>query len=224
VEKNHTHHKERLRKRYEETGLDGFHDYEVLELILSYSLIYKDTKPLAKELIAEFGSLIGVLNAPVEKLSQVKGVTRRTAVMIKLFRDTMTFALSDKIMTENWLSSCNDVYNYLKHYYKGKQNEEFKVIYLNSRNYIISEETLFRGTVNEAKIYVRNLLQNVIKTGAASIIIAHNHPGGTLKASEEDILITEKIKKVLKYINVNVLDHLIIGDNDYISLASERKI
>lgn len=224
MENNYKDHKKRLRKRYEENGLDGFHDYEVLELILSYSLSRIDTKPIAKKLINEFGSLIGVLNAPVEKLITVDGISSRTAVMIKLYRDTMTYALSDKIMSENCITSCNDVYNYLKHYYKGIQNEEFKVIYLNSRNYIIDEETLFRGTVNEAKIYVRTLLQNVMKTGATAIIIAHNHPGGTLKASEEDILITEKIKKILKFIDVNVLDHIIIGDNDYISLASERKI
>jgi len=217
-------HKERLRSRYCVDGLEGFHNYEVLELILSYSLVRRDTKQLAKRLIEEFGSLIGVLNAPVEKLIAQKDISERTAVLLKLFRDTMTYALSEKIVKEKWITSCQDVYEYLKQYYKGKKNEEFKVIYLNSRHIIIDEETLFRGTVNEAKIYIRTLLESVIKTGAAAVIIVHNHPGGTLKATEDDLLITEKIKKVLRYIDVNVLDHIIIGDNDYISLASEKRI
>ncbi|MBW6516603.1 MAG: DNA repair protein RadC [Candidatus Cloacimonetes bacterium] len=217
-------HKERLRIRYCQDGLAGFHNYEVLELILSYSLIQKDTKQIAKELINEFGSLIGVINAPVEKLIKIEGLGERTVVLLKLFRDTMTYALRENITKQICITSCHDVYNYLKHYYKGKQNEEFKVLYLNSRNYIITEETLFRGTVNEAKIYIRTLLQNVIKNGATAIIVVHNHPGGTLKASEEDIMITEKIKKVLTFIDVKVLDHIIVGDNDYISLANERMI
>lgn len=217
-------HKKRLRARYEKNGLDGFHDYEVLELILSYSLVMRDTKELAKELIKRFGSLIGVLNASNDELAKFEGLGSRTAIMIKLFRDTMTFALSDKIMKEEWITSCQDVYEYMKTYYKGMRNEEFKVIYLNSRHYIIDEETLFRGTNNEAKIYIRNLIEQVIKKGAAAIIIVHNHPGGTLKASEEDIMITQKIKKVLGYINVNLLDHIVVGDNDYISLASEKRI
>jgi len=136
----------------------------------------------------------------------------------------MTYALREKMIKEQCITSCHDVYNYLKQYYKGKQNEEFKVIFLNSRNYIIAEETLFRGTVNEAKIYIRTLIQSVVKTGATAIIVVHNHPGGTLKASEEDLHITEKIKKVLGFIDVKVLDHIIIGDNDYLSLASERMI
>ena len=217
-------HRQRLRNRYIKNGLDGFHDYEVLELILSYTIHMRDTKDKAKELIGKFGSLIGVLNASVDELVDVQGINDRTAVHIKLFRDTMTFALSDKITKQHWVTSCQDVYEYMKTYYKGMRNEEFKVIYLNSRHMIIDEETLFRGTNNEAKIYIRNLIEQVIKKGAAAIIIVHNHPGGTLKASEEDILITRKIKKVLGYISVNLLDHIIVGDNDYISLASEKKI
>lgn len=224
MENSNKQHKERLRKRYTQDGLNGFHDYEVLELLLSYSLVQKDTKDLAKDLIKKFGSLIGVLNSSVEELSGFPGLSQRTSVMLKLFRDTMSYALSDKIMSEEWITSCQDVYNYMKVYYKGRRNEEFKVIYLNSRHYIIDEETLFWGTNNEAKIYVRNLIEQVIKKGAAAIIIVHNHPGGTLKASEEDIMITQKIKKILNYINVSLLDHIIVGDNDYISLASEKKI
>jgi len=156
MENSLNNHRERLRQRYINDGLNGFHNYEVLELMLSYSIVRQDTKALAKSLLNTFGNLMNVLNASVEELSQVKGISDRSAVLLKLFRDAPNFYLREVLTDRVQISSCYDVYEYLKQCYKGLKNEEFKAIYLNSRNIIIREETLFHGTVNEAKIYIRN--------------------------------------------------------------------
>jgi len=145
-------HKKRLRERFHKNNLDGFHNYEVLELILSYSIIRKDTKALAKSLINHFGSLSAVINAPINLLAQIEGIGERTASLIKLFREVGNFHLRESIIKNDAIKCSEDVYAYLKFYYKGLKNEEFKILYLNSRNIILFEETLFIGTINEARI------------------------------------------------------------------------
>ncbi|MCD4650353.1 MAG: JAB domain-containing protein, partial [Candidatus Cloacimonetes bacterium] len=126
------------------------------------------------------------------------------------------------ILSQNYITNCKDVYNYLKTYYKGMKNEEFKVLYLNTKNIILYEESLFTGTVNEAKVYIRKIIEQTIRFSACAIIIVHNHPSGNLKPSQDDILITERIKQALSLIEVKLLDHIIVGDNDYFTFVGEH--
>ena len=219
MEKDYLNHKKRLRERYLKDGLDGFQEYELLELILSYSLIRKDTKPLAKKLISHFGSLIRVLNAPVDQLIQFDGLSTHTAVLIKLFRDAHPYILKAQVFDKN-LSFCSsdDVYHYFKAYFKGKENEEMHIIHLNSQNLVLEIEKHAEGTVSKSAVFPRTLIQSVIRTGASGVILVHNHPGGSLIASPEDHSFTKSIKELLPKIDARLLDHLIIGDNDYCSL------
>jgi DNA repair protein RadC len=216
------HHRERLRERYLRNGLDGFHPYEVLELILAYAIPRRDTKPLAKELIRRFGSLTEVLNAPVEVLCEVKGMGERTALLLKLLRDTAAYHLRENLPGKSAIRNSRDIYEYLCAYYKGLKHEEFKVIYLDAQNTVLFEETLFTGTNNESKVYIRKVVERVMQTHAASVVIVHNHPSGRLEPSREDIGVTLKLRSALELIEVHLLDHVIVGDNDYLSFVAEK--
>lgn len=215
-------HKERLRKRYQEEGLDGFHDYEVLELILSFSLVQSDTKRIAKKLIERFGSITDVMNASINELTEIKGMGTRTAVLLKVVKDSAAFMMKDKIIKRYYVKSSADVMEYLKHFYRGDKIETFLVIYLNSRNMIISTEPLYQGTTFEARVYIRTVVEKCIKKGASALIIVHNHPSGSKEISAEDMKLTRRVKEILKIIDVRLLDHIIVADKECISLADNK--
>jgi DNA repair protein RadC len=211
-------HKKRIRERYRKDGLNGFHSYEVLELILSYSLVRKDTKRIAKDLIEKFGSLTDVFNAPFRVLKEVEGVGERTAVLLKLFKDTGDFHLKENIIGSKKISSPRDVYDYLNFHYKGKFKEEFIVIYLDTAHKVIDITPLFTGTIDKSAVYIRELIKEVLDLKSAALILAHNHPSGNINPSEGDIRVSKKIKKALSYIDVELIDHVICGDGNFYSL------
>lgn len=215
-------HKFRLRQRFLRNGLEGFHNYEVLELLLSYTIIRKDTKLIAKKLLDKFGTVTEVINAPQELLLEVKGLGERSVTLLKLFKSFNNYHLKERILDSNYISCSNHVFTYLKHYFKGLKTEQFKVLYLNNKNNIIYEETLAKGTTNEAKIYIKTLMEKIILLKASAIIIAHNHPTGSLEPSKPDINLTKRLEKALKYIEIRLLDHLIIGDNEYFSFKDNN--
>lgn len=224
MEKHYLKHKQRLRERFIKEGLDGFHDYEVLELLLNYSLVRKDTKTIAKKLIEHFGSISDVMNAPVNELTKIEGVSGRTAVLLKMVKQSSVYMMKDKILRRYYVKSSQDVFSYLKYYYKGEKVETFLIIYLNTKNMIIGVEPLFRGTVNEAKVYMRTIVERSLQNGASAIIAVHNHPSGSPDFSQEDIRLTRKLKEALKLINVRLLDHIIIADNEMISMNDNKLI
>jgi len=222
MEKHYLKHKHRLRQRYIDESLSGFHDYEVLELLLSYSLSRQDTKPIAKKLIEHFGSISQVMNASVEELCRIEGVSERTAVLLKIIKDSSAYMIKDKILKTYFVRSSEDVINYLKHQYKGQKTESFIVFYLNSKNMIIKVEELFKGTVNEAKIYFRTLITHILNYNASAIIVSHNHPSGNPEISPDDIKSTRKLKELLVSIDVILLDHIVCGGIDYISMNDQK--
>ena len=214
-------HKKRLRERFIKSNLDGFHDYEVLELMLSYSLIRKDTKQTAKKLIQKFKSLTAVINAPVELLSEVDGIGQRTAVYLKLFKEVGKYYLKEFCEESFSISSPESLYDYLKYKYKGIKNESFMIAFLDNRNKIIEVEELFEGTINQAHVYIREIVRKIILYSAKNIILIHNHPSGVLIPSKNDINLTSKISISLDYLDVKVLDHLIIGNNEFLSFKTK---
>ena len=218
----HENHKQRLRQRYARNGLAGFHDYEVLELVLAYAQVRRDTKPLAKRLIERFGSLTAVMTAPVSLLMEVDGMGERTAVLLKLLRDVGEFYMRERILGQNIITGSSDVHEYLKRFAKGLLHEEFKVLYLNSQNIILDEETLATGTVNEAKVYPRTICEHALLRHATAVIVAHNHPGGSLKPSQGDIAITHQLRAALNLLNITLLDHIVVTGEGYFSFSSEK--
>ena len=217
MKKNYFGHIQRIKNKYKKSGIDGWQDYEVLELVLSYAILRKDTKPIAKELIKRFKTLNGVLDADIKDLNLMNGISDHTALFLKLLKDITILYLKKDLHKKDLLSSSEVVFDYLKGSLKGSVNEEFRSLFLNSRNQLIESETLQIGTVNKSVVYPRKIVERALHHHAVGVIIAHNHPAGTLEPSKEDCLVTKVIKDSLKTVDIKLLDHIIIGGNDYFS-------
>jgi DNA repair protein RadC len=210
-------HRQRLRERFMQYGTDGFHDYEILELMLFYVYPRKDTKKIAKQVLSAFkNNLHDIFSAEPENLIRA-GLSQTAAILISSLKKIFIYQQKKKIAGSDFIKSSTDVYDYLKYYYKNSKYEEFYVIFLNTANCIIKTECLFSGTTNESRIYIRNIVESCLNCHASQIIIAHNHPSGNLKASDSDLDITVKIRQALSYLEIKLLDHLIIGDDDFMS-------
>lgn len=215
-------HRQRIKEKYEKSGLEGCLDYEVLELVLSYAIPRKDTKPIAKELLARFKSLNAVLDADAKDLETIKGISRHSALFLRLLKDISVLYLEQGIHSRDLLSSPEVVCDYLKVALKGLANEEFKMLFLDNRNQLLAMETLKAGTVNRSVVFPRKVIERALYHHAVGIIIAHNHPAGTLEPSVEDQEVTRMISNALKIVDIKLLDHIIIGGNEYYSFKENR--
>lgn len=215
-------HRQRIKEKYEKSGISGWLDYEILELALSYAIPRKDTKPIAKALLSRFKTINGVLDSDKKELRTITGVSDHTALFLSLLKDITILYLENGLYNKDLLSSPQVVYNYLKASLKGTVDEEFKVLFLDNRNQLITIETLNTGTVNQSVVYPRKVAERALYNHAVSVIIAHNHPAGTLEPSLEDCTITNFIKDALKTVDITLLDHIIIGNNDYFSFKKNN--
>ena len=221
MKQNYFGHRQRIKDKYKKSGIDSWQDYEILELALSYAILRKDTKPIAKELIKRFKTLNGVLDADNKELGRVVGISDHTALFLKLLKDITILYLKKDLHKKDLLSSSEVVFDYLKGSLKGSVDEEFRSLFLNSRNQLIESETLQIGTVNKSVVYPRKIVERALHHHAVGVIIAHNHPAGTLEPSKEDCLVTKVIKDALKTVDIKLLDHIIIGGNDYFSFSKK---
>ena len=210
-------HRQRIKDKYKKSGINGWLDYEVLELALSYAIARKDTKPVAKELITRFKTINGVLDADSKELTSISGISDHTTLFLKLLKDIAILYLENGLHSKDLLSSSEAVFNYLKASLKGCSDEEFRSLFLDSNNQLIASETLQTGTVNRSAVYPRKIVERALHHHAVGVIVAHNHPGGTLKPSKEDITITNAIRDALKTVDIKLLDHIVIGGNGYFS-------
>jgi DNA repair protein RadC len=210
-------HRQRIKDKYKKSGVEGWLDYEVLELVLSYAIARKDTKPIAKELMTRFKTINGVLDADSKELKSISGISEHTTLFLKLLKDIAVLYLENGLHSKDLLSSPQLIFDYLKASLKGCVDEEFKTLFLNGRNQLIAVETLQVGTVNRSVVYPRKLVERSLYHHAVGVIIAHNHPAGTLTPSKEDCAVTKSIKEALKTVEISLLDHIIIGGNDYFS-------
>ena len=211
-------HRSRLLDRFSKNGLPALHDHEILELILTYAIPRRDTKPMAKELLKRYKSINGVMNAPVAELESIKGIGRRSALIFPLLRDTMAYCLKEKYEKQPLVSHRHDVEEYLRFYFGGRRDEYVAAVYLDNGNHILQTDLISEGTVNQCVIYPRTIVERALKCGAASIILAHNHPGGALRPSEADWVITERLYTVCKLLEIPLLDHIIISKQKVVSL------
>ncbi len=217
-------HKNRLQTRYTNETLDNFQPYEILELILSLTIIRKDTKILAKTLLDTFGGLNSVMNASVSDLQGVTGVGLKTATTIKLFKDVNVYLLKEKMNRIHVFKSVEAVQNYLILKYRGVKNEEFRVLYLNSKNILLKDSVISKGISTKTLIDFRLIAQEIINISATGIIVVHNHPSGDSKPSEQDVATTNNLKSFLKHLNVRLLDHFVVGFDNIFSFAEEGLI
>lgn len=219
-------HRERLRKRYIKSGLEGFNDYEVLELLLTYSIARKDVKPIAKELIEKFGTIDEIAKSDVKSLLEVDGIGEGSAVFLRLIGDIALTLYREKIEDKDILTikSKNSLLSYLRGEIGYSPREEFKILFLDSSNKLIASETLFYGTIDKSAIYPREIVERVIKNRAKSVIFAHNHPSGSISPSKKDIELTQYMYDSLKLLEIRLLDHIIITKNSYFSFLEEGLI
>jgi DNA repair protein RadC len=212
-------HRERLRNRFFEVGLDAFEPHEVLELLLFYSYPRKDTKRLAKGVLNHFHQdFHKLLYANKEELNAA-GLSDSAASLLKLVREVFIYQLKKELLIKESISSSAEACDFLRAYFKGIPHEEFCVIYLNNKNKILHIQSEFQGTFNETKVYIRELVNQCLKYNASVVLISHNHPSGHLKPSTSDISITQKIKIALEIFDIKILDHVLVGDNEFYSFA-----
>ncbi len=219
----HNGHRQRVLDRFRKEGIDSFSPHNILEMVLFYSIPRMDTNEIAHRLIDRFGSVAGVFDAPESELLKVDGIGERSAAFLKMIpqlaRYYMTEKAEDKIIT-----SSRDAGEYLLPRYIGRTTEAVMVICLDNKNKVISTQVVHEGNVNTAEISIQAIATAALGCNATSVIVAHNHPGGLSLPSNEDIKTTEVICRTLSALNIKVLDHIIIADNDFVSLADSGKI
>ena len=215
-------HKKRLSERFMMSGLTGFHDYEVLELLLSYVIVRRDCKSIAKEMLKKYGDLYTIFSQSNEELQKNKYITERVVIYLKTIFNIIEDELYKKIYKSKIkITNNNQLINYLNMSLVKRDIEVFKVLFLNTQNELIAEEDLFKGTLDRSTVYIRELVKRIIKYNAKSIIIVHNHPGGSLKPSGADMELTVRIQEALENIEMRVLDHIIISEKGYFSFLED---
>jgi DNA repair protein RadC len=212
-------HKKRLKERFLNAGPDALAEYELLELLLSLAISRQDVKPLAKALLEKFGSFAGVLDAETKQLLKVEGMGQSSAAAIKLVKESSIIYLKQKSIKRSVISSPEALINYCKAAMTGLRDEEFRVIFLNSKNEIIDDEVLCRGTVDQTAVYPRKILERSLHHNAASVIFVHNHPSGHPAPSNADKDLTKLLKEAVGTVQIKVHDHMIIGREDHFSFA-----
>jgi DNA repair protein RadC len=217
-------HRKRLRERFLRSGLSGFHDYEIIELLLTLGSPRRDCKPQAKEVIRRFKTLRGALSASPEELREIEGIGPHSTFGIKLVREIAAEFLRQKIIDKPVYKTGREIFDYLYHSMRDLKNELFKVIYLNGQNQIIDIVDLFEGTVNASSIYPREIMKAAIKQDAVSLIFVHNHPSGDPQPSRYDKEVTRELVFAGNIMHIRVLDHIIIGNDRYYSFAAEGLI
>jgi len=217
-------HRKRLREKFIRSGLAGFSDYEIIELLLTLGSPRKDCKQQAKEVIKKFKTLRGALEAPPEELQEIDGIGPHSAFGVRLMQEVAREFLKEKIIDKPIYKSPKELFDYLYHSMRDLKKEIFKVIYLNNQNQIIDIADLFEGTINSSSISPREVIEGAIKCNAASLVFAHNHPSGSPEPSRSDKEVTRDLVYAGSIMRIKVLDHIIIGGNKYFSFASEGLI
>jgi DNA repair protein RadC len=210
-------HRKRLRERFSNTGFNGLADYEILELVLTYVIPRKDVKLYAKALIREFGSLKQVLDADISDLKKIRNLSDYSAGFLLFLRKFSSLYLSLDIKQQEKINSPDKVKDFLISSLSGEKIEKVYILTLDSASAVTSYKELESGTVNKSFLIPRKIAEIALNNKAASVIIAHNHPGGTLKPSQSDIASTMSVMKALETIEVLLLDHIIVSNNDYFS-------
>jgi len=214
-------HRRRLREKFLKSGLNGFHDYEKLELLLTYAQARRDVKPAAKRLLDKFGGIGALLDATPEQIGAVEGVAVQSALLLKLVRALCCEYLGEKMAGRDVLASPAEVYNFARMKMAARPDEAFMVLYLNTKNHVIAYEIVNEGTVDHAAVYPRTVIRKALEKNAAALIVVHNHPSGVCDPSASDLELTRTLKEAMKAMNIRLLDHVIVGKSGHFSLVEE---
>ena len=217
-------HRQRLRERFQNGGADAVPDYELLEMILFRAFPRIDTKPIAKKLLAKFGSFADVILAPAERLKEVEGVGDRAVEELKLIKAAAERLTKGEIKARSALTSWSGVLDYLRLAQGFETREQFRILFLDKKNQLIADEVQGHGTVDHTPVYVREVVKRALELSATAIILVHNHPSGDPTPSRADIDMTKQIIEASRPLGVTVHDHVIVGRNGHASLKALRLI
>lgn len=217
-------HRERLKRRFLESGADSFEHHNLLELLLFFGIPRVDTNKTAHNLINRFGSFSEGFDAEFEDLIQVSGVSAHAATLIKLIPNTARIYMSNKHLNSTPMNSPEIIGKYFINKFIGKTSEQVFILCLDSSLNVICCKLLAEGTATKANINIRKIVEYVIRHNASSIVLSHNHPRGLAIASNDDIVTTVHVKKALTLLDINLIDHIIVAHNSYVSLAQMNYI
>ena len=217
-------HRQRLREKFLKSGLAGFHDYEVVELLLTLGMPRKDCKEAAKSALKRFKTLQGVLEASSRELCEVKGIGEKNLFGIRLIKAAADRYLNARTIRKDPINNSKELIEYLTASMRDKSRECFRAVFLDAKNKILATETLFQGTLTASSVYPREVVRAALDHHAAALIFAHNHPSGDPEPSEEDIAITRKLIFACQMMGITVHEHIIIGHNQYFSFADQGYI
>ena len=230
-EKDSQGHRERIKEKFLKNGIDGFAEYEILELLLTYCIPRKDTKPIAKELLNKFKSLDNIFKADFDKLSAIDGLGKNSIVFLKLIGDLPSIIYKDELKNKKLIdketlkiSNKDILLKYLRNKIGYEEIEKFYVLYLSSSNEVIEFEENSVGTLDRSSVYPREIYKKLINLNAKSVILAHNHPSDNITPSKCDIELTNEIAKGLKNFGALLIEHIIITKNSYFSFLEEGLI
>ena len=220
----HDGHREKMRQRYLKSGLDGFADHEALELLLYYAIPRKDTNPIAHALMERYGSLSAVLTAPVEDLCKVEGIGENAAILRRLAPQVYQKARLSDVERETVLNSVERAGTYLMQRFIGERREVIYQLCLDRKGRLLACKRLGEGGVSNAELNIRRVVENAILTSASAVILAHNHPSGIALPSTDDYATTTRARDALRTIGVELADHIIVADGDFVSMADSGYI
>jgi DNA repair protein RadC len=214
-------HRRRLRERFMQGGSAAMPDYELLELILFRSIPRQDVKPLARYLLDTFGDFNRVLTAPAERLASVKGVGDTVIADLKILEAAAQRMARARVMQRHVVSSWDAVLDYCHTTMAHRETEQFRVLYLDTKNTLIADEEQAKGTVDHVPVYPREVAKRALQLNATALILVHNHPSGDPTPSQSDIAMTDKIQQACAALGIALHDHLIIGKSTELSFRSE---
>ena len=215
----HDGHRERVMERFLREGLDGFTEIQALELLLFFSITRGDTNPIAHALLDRFGSLDKVLDASVEQLTEVKGVGPKSARLIRTIKEMARYYEVTKVRQEKVLPTIEECGDYLKAYFKNRKNETVFLLCLDAKMKVLACREVGEGSVNYASVPIRRCVEMALEAGASSVVLSHNHPSGIALPSGEDIQTTRRMAMALSAVEITLVDHIVVADDDYVSMV-----
>ncbi len=217
---HHTGHRDRLRQRFQDGGDTALADYELLELLLFTAIPRKDVKPIAKDLLAQFGTIHKMFAAKIEDLCTIKGISENTAIFIKSIHALHTRGMSNDLINKPILNNWDRLLDYCHATMAEDDIEKFYILYLNRKNTLIHKEVHASGTVDAANVYIREIMKKAMNLGATSLVLIHNHPSGDPTPSGDDITVTNLLIDAGKPLGIEIHDHLIISRSGHMSFRN----
>lgn len=213
-------HRERLRRRFFADGGEAMPDYELMELVLFAAVPRRDVKPMAKALIAHFGSFAEAIAAPRERIMEVDGTSEGVAAQLKIVEAAALRLSRTRLLGRPALASWKALIDYCAAAMARAQKEEFRVLFLDRKNVLIADEVQSSGTVDHTPVYPREIVKRALELGASAVILVHNHPSGDPTPSRPDIEMTREVTAAAKALRITVHDHVIVGRNGYASFKA----